>query len=186
MKKLRGNKSSKKRQSSVKDALLLGEDLTPASPSKIRHRLPKDPLLTLPYRISPSDYDYVYDDPRLSRRSHQVVGGGVVRVNANGIDRSGGAGYDGSSYGSLSGYGHSGGGGGVECCPLVVDPLTMVTLLAFIAGATLFLNIQITMILGGKKRRRRRSNLSSGESSDAIMETINQGLFSHIHHDFRV
>lgn len=42
-----------------------------------------------------------------------------------------------------------------KCCPLVVDPLTLAALLGFIAAATAFLRIQITMILGRRKRRRR-------------------------------
>ncbi len=58
-----------------------------------------------------------------------------------------------SSYGGWSSG--SRGGGSYECCPLVVDPLTLVALLAFIAGGTYFLNIAITMNIVGKKRRKR-------------------------------
>ncbi len=69
------------------------------------------------------------------------------------------------SYASQDyGYGGGGGGGGYhssgyghvrhECCPLVVDPLTVAALLSFIAGGAAFLNVQITMILGRKRRKR--------------------------------
>lgn len=53
-----------------------------------------------------------------------------------------------------------------ECCPLVVDPLTLFAFLGFLAGATYFLNTLITMNInnnnnnnpgGGFFRRRTRS-----------------------------
>lgn len=52
-----------------------------------------------------------------------------------------------SGSGSGSGYGHK------DCCPLVVDALTLLTLLAGIAAATAFLYILITMNITGRKRR---------------------------------
>ena len=67
--------------------------------------------------------------------------------------------FGGYSSGSGSGSGHSGsggGGGGQDCCPLVVDPLTLFTLIAFIAGATYFLNLAITMNITGRKKRKKR------------------------------
>jgi hypothetical protein len=51
------------------------------------------------------------------------------------------SGYGSSGSGS-GGYGHSGGyssGGYQECCPLVVDPKTLLTLLALGAAATYLL-----------------------------------------------
>ena len=36
-------------------------------------------------------------------------------------------------------------GHGGDCCPPVVDPKTLLTLLGFLAAATYFLNIDITM-----------------------------------------
>jgi hypothetical protein len=36
-----------------------------------------------------------------------------------------------------------------DCCPLVVDPKTLLTLLAFLAGATYFLYVDITMNIMG-------------------------------------
>ncbi len=45
------------------------------------------------------------------------------------------------------------GGGGESCCPLVVDPITLLALLALIALGTYFLNIIITMKLGRRRRR---------------------------------
>lgn len=46
-----------------------------------------------------------------------------------------------------------GGGGGLECCPLVVDPLTFFALIGFIGAATAFLNTVITMNIMMRKRR---------------------------------
>lgn len=46
------------------------------------------------------------------------------------------SGYGGGGGGHYSGsYGHD-----LECCPLVVDPLTLIAILGGIAGATVFLN----------------------------------------------
>ena len=54
--------------------------------------------------------------------------------------------YHVSGYGSHSGYGHASyDDHGHDCCPLVVDPLTLCALLAFIAAATYFLRRAITM-----------------------------------------
>ena len=80
------------------------------------------------------------------------------------------------SYGhSSSGYGHSSSGYGGhsgsyssgyhdDCCPLVVDPLTLVALLSFLAAATFLLNQQISMsnLMVRRKRenRKTRSQLS--------------------------
>ena len=71
-------------------------------------------------------------------------------------------------YGSYSGYGGSGGGGhssygshssgyGSDCCPPVVDPLTWLALLGFIAAATYLLNevIAMSMLMMARKRRKR-------------------------------
>ena len=57
--------------------------------------------------------------------------------------------YGGSSYGSFSsGY------GGEPCCPLVLDPLLLSALLGFIAAATYFLSVAITMnIMMARKKR---------------------------------
>ncbi len=70
-----------------------------------------------------------------------------------GGDHSGyGGGYD-DHGGYSSGYGKK----KIECCPLVVDPLTLLALLGSIAAATAFFNVLITMNIVGKKRRRKRS-----------------------------
>ena len=54
--------------------------------------------------------------------------------------------YHVSGYGSHSGYGHASyDDHSHDCCPLVVDPLTLCALLAFIAAATYFLRRAITM-----------------------------------------
>ncbi len=57
--------------------------------------------------------------------------------------------------------GYSGGGGDELCCPLVADPLTVFTLLSFIAFATAFLNVLVTMNIM-MRRRRRRSDRGAG------------------------
>ena len=56
-----------------------------------------------------------------------------------------------------SGYG----GHKLACCPLVVDPLTLFALLGFIAAATAFLNVLITMNIMAPGRKRRKRDLSS-------------------------
>jgi len=76
-------------------------------------------------------------------------GGGHAAVNRIAEDR--------------SGYGH-GHYGKIECCDLVVDPLTFLALLGGIAGGTAFLNVAITMNIN-KRRRRRRNALPEGAST---------------------
>ncbi len=84
-----------------------------------------------------------YDDDY----SIDVQNGAVVpSKNSVASDKS----YASQDYGYGGGYGHV----RHECCPLVVDPLTVAALLSFIAGGTAFLNVQITMILGRKRRKR--------------------------------
>ncbi len=53
---------------------------------------------------------------------------------------------------SRSGHGYG------DCCPLVVDPLTLFAILLGIAGATFFLNTAITMNIMRRKRRKRAEN----------------------------
>ncbi len=70
-------------------------------------------------------------------------------------------GYGHSGYGH-SNYGHGSYSDGHDCCPLVTDPKTWIALLSFIAAATYFLRIEVTMsmlMMAGKKRRKRRSGL---------------------------
>ena len=57
-----------------------------------------------------------------------------------------------SSHGSYSGYGSS----GHDCCPLVVDPLTLLALGAFLAAAVYLLNelIAMSMLMMARKRKR--------------------------------
>ena len=85
-------------------------------------------------------------------------GGGNRRVSGYGGHGHGG--HGGSGYGG-GGYGHSGGYGGgkkLECCELVVDPLTFFSLLGFIAFATAFLNVLVTMNIMMRRRRRKRDD----------------------------
>ncbi len=93
---------------------------------------------------------------------HGVGGDGYGKLS---LDHS----YDSTGYGtSHSGYGSHGsssyGKKKLECCPLVVDPLALTALLGFLAGATAFLNVLITMNIMGK-RRRRRSQREYGEET---------------------
>ncbi len=62
--------------------------------------------------------------------------------------------------------GYSGGGGDELCCPLVADPLTVFTLLSFIAFATAFLNVLVTMNIMMRRRRRRKRDDSVGCEDD--------------------
>lgn len=88
-----------------------------------------------------------------------------------------GSGYGGYHSGSGSGYGHSGGFGHhgyghgghghkkkKDCCPLVVDPLTLAALMGAIGVATGFLNTLITMNISKRRRRRRQD----GESEPLV------------------
>ena len=66
------------------------------------------------------------------------------------------SGYGGHSSHS-SGYGSHSSGYGSDCCPPVVDPLTWLALLGFIAAATYLLNEVIAMsmlMMPGKRRKR--------------------------------
>ena len=77
--------------------------------------------------------------------------------------------------------GYSGGYG--DCCPLVVDPLTLAALLGFIAAATAFLNTVITMnIMGRRKRRMREASAawSADLAAGAAVDLAHSGeqLFS--------
>lgn len=78
------------------------------------------------------------------------------RTRSDAYDRAD-PGYDRSDTG-YGGYSSGYGYGKEECCPLVVDPLTLLALIGGIAAATFFLNTLITMnIMARKKKRKRRS-----------------------------
>ena len=86
---------------------------------------------------------------------------GVLDQLGSASDSYGHSGYGHSSYGH-SGYGHSSHGsyghsGYGDCCPPVVDPLTYIALLSFLAAAIYFLQQQIEMsmlMMPGKRRKR--------------------------------
>ena len=63
------------------------------------------------------------------------------------------------SGGSASGYGHH-----VihRCCELVVDPLTVFGLLAFILSGAAFLNVLVTMNIMMRRRRKRGTGENFG------------------------
>ena len=63
-----------------------------------------------------------------------------------------------NNFASASGYGAlSSSGSGEDCCPLVVDPLLLLTLTSFIAAAVYLLNIEITMSMLMMARRKREA-----------------------------
>ena len=83
-----------------------------------------------------------------------------------------------SGYGSHSGYGHASyDSHDHDCCPLVVDPMTLCALLGLIAAATYFLRRAITMnmnIVG--RRRKKRSYIEAAidnYSSRMFTEDVN-------------
>ncbi len=103
-------------------------------------------------------------------------------ARATGYGRS--SGYGTSGYGQDDGYGgyqydehrdHSSGYGysqkKVECCELVVDPLSLLALLGFIAFATAFFNVLITMNIG-KKRRKRSEEMGIEPQPDMKSQTL--------------
>ena len=60
----------------------------------------------------------------------------------------------------------------MDCCPLVVDPLTYAALIGFIGLATYFFREFIAMsmlMMARKKRRKRELNLQA----DIVKETLN-------------
>ena len=71
-----------------------------------------------------------------------------------------------------SSYGHE-----EDCCPLVVDPLTLIGLLGGIAAATAFLNVLITMNITGRKRKRRSVGNAAGafDPGNAFLDVLHQG-----------
>ena len=102
-------------------------------------------------------------------------------------DRSSGYGGHHSGYGGHhSGYGHSGhsGFGGYshgfgynDCCPLVFDPLTLISFFGFLAAGTYLLQITITMTIMGRRKKRNISEkfqdiLFAGRKKSTVM-TIN-------------
>ncbi len=75
--------------------------------------------------------------------------------------------------GSLSGYGHH---DHKDCCPLVVKPLVLLSILGGIALGAALLNVAITMELGMmKKKRRSLDNGSALVSLEHIQDLIGEG-----------
>ena len=86
----------------------------------------------------------------------------------DGYGKSGGYGH--SEYGSF-GYGHK---HKLQCCPLVVDPLTFTALLGAIAAATVFLNTLITMNIMAAGRRKRTKRSKTGFKNQSFLQDILQ------------
>ena len=79
-----------------------------------------------------------------------------------------------------SGYGNHGSfsGGGMDCCPLVVDPLTFAALTGFIGLATYFLERYIAMsmlMMARKKRRKRALNLNEDTIVNETLDIFSEG-----------
>ncbi len=132
------------------------------------------------YKSSPSSiYDNMDMDYDLSPKKQQSLVD-RRRRNYGSDDHHTATGYGTTSHGgghavaSLSGHGsvHSGGGYGSsdpECCPLVVDPLTLAALLGFIAAATALLQPLITMSL---RRRKKRSDGTYALNNDSPVQVV--------------
>ena len=69
----------------------------------------------------------------------------------------------------------------MECCPLVVDPLTYAALIGFIGLATYFFNefIAMSMLMMARKRRKRELNLHSDIVNETL-DTFNEGKLSYL------
>ena len=104
-----------------------------------------------PPRTDQTRYDY--------GAAHRRSGGGYSHHSDTGY------GAQSSGYG-----GHSGHGGykDPDCCPLVVDPLTLAALFGAIAAGTVFLNTVITMNITGRRRRKRGTE-------DQVLDVVQKG-----------
>ena len=72
----------------------------------------------------------------------------------------------------------------MDCCPLVVDPLTYAALIGFIGLATYFFREFIAMsmlMMARKKRRKRELNLHS-DILNEILDTFSEGKLSYFKH----
>ena len=113
-----------------------------------------------PIRLSPSSV------PRLaiSRFRKDPLQTAASGLGHSGFGHSGHGGHSGfghSGHGHHSGYGHhesygheSHGYGHYDCCPLVVDPLTYLAILGFLAAATYLLETVVQMSMLGRRRKR--------------------------------
>ena len=66
----------------------------------------------------------------------------------------------------------------MDCCPLVVDPLTFAAITGFIFLATYFLERYIAMsmlMMARKKRRKRALNLQSNIIVNEGLDIVNEG-----------
>jgi len=89
-------------------------------------------------------------------------------------------------YGHHSGYGHGHHGSDYghavhyhddhkECCPLVVDPLALISILGLLLGGTAFLNVAITMNITMRRRRKKRSSPNVVSSSSDLADAFHSG-----------
>jgi hypothetical protein len=105
-------------------------------------------------------FGWFYDDKKHSKKhkKHHSSDGSDYDGHSDGYSTGydgysdyGHSGYDASSLGGHDvGYGHK-----EECCPLVVDLLCLITILAALAGATVLLGrvIQIEIVKGRRRKR---------------------------------
>ena len=112
------------------------------------------------YYNSYNSYPYNYNYPAANAYSSPVSDRRLITGLAA-RSKSGGS----SGYGSYS----SGHGGHDSCCPLVVDPLTLIALTAFMAAAVYLLNEQIAMsMLGGRRKRSSPEYIREGRHKIAL------------------
>ncbi len=106
-----------------------------------------------------------------------LTSAGTTGLGSLGSHTKGHSGYGHSGHGHSGGYGGHGHGGygKAECCPLVVDPLTLGALLSFIGLATALLNTVITMSL---RRRRKRRDGTYALNAASVSEKIYDVIFS--------
>ena len=67
--------------------------------------------------------------------------------------------------------------GGGDCCPHVVDPLFYGAILAGIAAAVYFINIEITMNLRRRKRRKRNAKCDMDDQISCLLGQGKQIIF---------
>ena len=70
----------------------------------------------------------------------------------------------------------------MDCCPLVVDPLTYAALIGFIGLATYFFRefIAMSMLMMARKKRRKRELNLHADILNEILGYFNEGKLSYL------
>ena len=104
------------------------------------------------HNYGPVDRTYSYSGDRSSYSESTRK-----RALSNRLDYEDYSEYPVAGYGSGSAWSRS----SEPCCPLTVDPLSFLALVAGIAAATFFLNTVITMNIEARRRRKRSTDADS-------------------------